>query len=118
MEPVLFDAAYMGSSPQESLEFIVNSLQSSTEYAIIVEGLDGTILLWNEGARRLYGYEAAEVLGKARSDMLHTPEDIRAGGPCTLMQAALRDGKWEGGPHPHAQERPAVPGACGPDAAL
>jgi PAS domain S-box-containing protein len=96
MEPVLFDAAFMGSSPQESLEFIVNSLQSSTEYAIIVEGLDGTILLWNEGARRLYGYEAAEVLGKARSDMLHTPEDIRAGGPCTLMQAALRDGKWEG----------------------
>jgi PAS domain S-box-containing protein len=96
MEPVLFDAAFMGSSPQESLEFIVNSLQSSTGYAIIVESLDGTILLWNEGARRLYGYEAAEVLGKARSDMLHTPEDIAAGRPRTILQAALRDGKWEG----------------------
>src|SRR4029077_607833 len=76
--------------------FIVNVLQSSTDYSIIGKGLDGTILLWNEGARRLFGYDAAEVLGKSTWEIFHTPEDIAAGRPRQIMQAALRDGKWEG----------------------
>jgi PAS domain S-box-containing protein len=29
----------------------------------------GKILLWNEGARRLYGYEPEEVVGKANSSI-------------------------------------------------
>jgi PAS domain-containing protein len=28
--------------------------------------LDGKILLWNEGARRMYGYEAEEVVGQTK----------------------------------------------------
>src|SRR6202790_290955 len=96
MEPLLFDAAIVGSKPQDALEFIVNMLQSSTVYSIIGKGFDGTILLWNEGARRLYGYTAQEVLGRATSDMLYTPEDVAAGKPQAIMQEALRHGKWEG----------------------
>src|ERR1700736_1130992 len=96
MEPILFDAAFVGTSPQDALEFIVNILQSSTDYSIIGKGLDGTILLWNEGARRLYGYEASELLGKAKSDVLHSAEDIAAGLPREMMETALRHGKWEG----------------------
>ncbi len=92
----LFDAVFVGSSLQDTLEFIVNILQSSTDYSIIGTGLDGTILLWNEGARRLYGYTAEEVVGRARSDMLHTPEDLAAGKPRAIMEEALRHGKWEG----------------------
>ena len=42
-------------------------LESSTEYSIIGKDLNGNILLWNEGARRMYGYEAPEVVGKANS---------------------------------------------------
>jgi len=52
----LFDSAIVGNT-QNSIEFITNILQASTEYSIIGKALDGTILLWNEGARRLYGYE-------------------------------------------------------------
>ena len=96
MKSTLFDPIFVGSNPRDSLEFIVNVLQSSTDYSIIGKGLDGTILLWNEGARRLYGYEAEEVLGKATSDILHTPEDIATGRPRAIVQAALRHGKWEG----------------------
>src|ERR1700688_645583 len=92
----LFDADFVATSPQDALDFIVTILQSSTDYSVIGKGLDGTILLWNKGARRLYGYTAEEVLGKATSDMLHTPEDIAAGRPRNIMQAALRSGKWEG----------------------
>ncbi len=78
------------------LDFIGNILESSTEYSIIGKDLDGKILLWNEGARRLYGYEPDEVVGKVNSSILHTPEDVAAGKPQEIMQSALRDGKWEG----------------------
>jgi len=37
----------------------------SADDAILSETLDGTILTWNAGAERLYGYAAAEVIGKS-----------------------------------------------------
>ncbi len=94
-KPKLFDTSIV-SGPQEAVHFITNILESSTEYSIIGKDLEGTILLWNEGARRLYGYEPEEVIGRANSSMLHVPEDVKAGKPQQIMDAALRDGKWEG----------------------
>jgi PAS domain S-box-containing protein len=95
MASKLFDSVLLGNTEQ-TLEFIGNVLESSTEYSIIGKDLEGGILLWNEGARRMYGYEAAEVVGKANSELLHTPEDVAVGKPREMMEAALRDGKWEG----------------------
>jgi PAS domain S-box-containing protein len=80
----------------EQSAFLQNILESSTEYSIIGKDLTGNIQLWNAGARRLYGYEAEEVIGKANSSMLHTLEDIAAGKPDQVLAAALNDGKWEG----------------------
>lgn len=76
----LFASTLVGNAP-ETMDFITNILQASTEYAIIGEGLDGTTLLWNEGARQLYGYEPEEVVDKACSTILHTPAggDQRSG---------------------------------------
>ncbi|MBI3853096.1 MAG: PAS domain S-box protein [Verrucomicrobia bacterium] len=91
----LFDSAIVGNA-QEAVDFITNILESSTEYSVIGKDLDGKILLWNEGARRLYGYEPEEVVGKANSSILHVPEDVKAGRHTDIVQAALRDGKWEG----------------------
>jgi len=76
--------------------FLRNILESSTEYSIIGKDLTGKIELWNAGARRIYGYEPEEVIGKANSSVLHTPEDIAAGKPKEIMAAALQAGKWEG----------------------
>src|SRR5258708_17429141 len=95
-QPMLFDKSFIGPGPQDVLTLVVEILQSSTEYSLIGKGRDGTILLWNEGARRQYGYEAEEVVGKATSNILHTAEDIAAGLPETIMEASLRRGKWEG----------------------
>ena len=78
------------------LDLLSNILESSTEYSIIGKDLDGTILVWNEGARRLYGYEPEELVGKANSTILHAPEDVEAGKPSWILDSALRDGKWEG----------------------
>src|ERR1051326_3595917 len=95
MSEKLFDSSILAST-QDSLDFITNVLQASTEYSIIGKGMDGTILLWNEGARRLYGYEPDEVVGQANADILHTPEDVATGKPEEIREAAMRDGSWEG----------------------
>ena len=44
------------------------------ENGVIVESVDGTILSWNKGARDLYGYSAAEVIGKKHSFLV--PGDV------------------------------------------
>src|SRR5438094_120808 len=95
MDAKLIDNAIVGEG-NDALDFVTNILQASTEYSIIGKNLTGTILLWNEGARRLYGYDTEEVVGKANSGILHVPEDVKAGRPREIMDAALRDGKWEG----------------------
>jgi PAS domain S-box-containing protein len=91
----LFDNSIVGTA-QEAVDFITNILESSTEYSVIANDLTGKILLWNEGARRLYGYEPDEVVGKANSSILHAPQDVAAGIPGQITQAALKHGKWEG----------------------
>jgi PAS domain S-box-containing protein len=63
---------------------------------VIATDLEGKILLWNEGARRLYGYEPDEVVGKANSSILHVSRDESAGVPMQIMAPALKEGKWEG----------------------
>ena len=94
MATKLFDRTIIGNA-EETVNFISNILESSTEYSIIAKDLDGKILLWNEGARRLYGYEAEEVIGKASLSILHTPEDVESGMLGAIMENARKDGKWE-----------------------
>lgn len=91
----LFDTTVIRED-REALDFLANVLESSTEYSIIGSDLEGTIVLWNEGARRTYGYLPEEVVGSANSAILHTPADVAAGEPWEIMRAVLRDGRWEG----------------------
>ena len=91
----LFDSSIV-STAQQGVDFITNILESSTEYSMIAKDLEVKILLWNEGARRLYGYEPDEVVGRANSSILHIPEDVAAGVPAQIMRTALENGKWEG----------------------
>jgi diguanylate cyclase (GGDEF)-like protein/PAS domain S-box-containing protein len=52
------------------------AIVDSSEDAIFGMALDDTILTWNAGAERLYGYAAAEVIG--RSHALLVPPERRA----------------------------------------
>jgi PAS domain S-box-containing protein len=94
-KPKLFDSSIVGDA-QKAVDFITNILESSTEYSVIAKDLDGKILLWNEGARRLYGYEPEEVVGRENSSILHVPADVQSGKHKEIMATALADGKWEG----------------------
>src|ERR1700722_11161721 len=80
----------------EQVALLKSVLESSTEYSIVAKDLDGTILAWNEGARRNYGYEPAEVVGKASAFILHPVEDVESGYARSILDAALQKGKWEG----------------------
>ncbi|HEX2669233.1 MAG TPA: PAS domain S-box protein, partial [Polyangiaceae bacterium] len=84
----------MGLSERAAL---LNSiLESSTEYSIIAKDLDGTIRAWNEGARRLYGYEPGEVIGKESAFILHHPDDVSAGRAQGILDQAREHNKWSG----------------------
>ena len=84
------------SEPDEAAGFLENILQASTQYSIIGLSADGTIQLWNEGARRLYGYEPQDVVGSKNVAILHTREDVECGKPGEMMALALGEGKRTG----------------------
>ena len=65
------------------------AIVETSEDAIISESLDGTILSWNSGAERLYGYKAEEVVGRSLS--LLVPPD--RSGEMTGTMKALRRGE-------------------------
>jgi PAS domain S-box-containing protein len=80
----------------EQVVFLNSILESSTEYSIVAKDLDGTILAWNEGARRVYGYEPQDVIGKAKALILHDPDDVASGRAEQILLAARQTGTWEG----------------------
>jgi PAS domain S-box-containing protein len=93
---MILDASAAGQSPQDALDFLASVLDASTEYSFIAENIDGKILLWNEGSRRLYGFTSEEVLGKGAAEILNPAEEIAAGRPQFMRDEARRNGKWEG----------------------
>jgi PAS domain S-box-containing protein len=100
----LLDIGAFGSA-EELIDFIGTVLEASTEYSIIGTDLEGKIVLWNFGARRLYGYESSEIIGQPEAILL-TTEDVEAGLPQQIMESARSTGKWEG-----TIERPRKSGA-------
>ena len=66
--------------------------ESAIDYAIVVLDLDGTITNWNEGARRILGWTAAETMGQP-AELFFTPEDRAADIAGGEMRAALKTGR-------------------------
>jgi PAS domain S-box-containing protein len=66
-----------------------------TDYAIYMLDTDGRITSWSPGARRLKGYEEAEILGQHFS-RFYIDEDRAARLPALALSTAAKDGRFEG----------------------
>ncbi len=76
---------------EETYRLLVDSVR---DYAIIMVDPQGIISSWNEGARRIKGYTADEIIGKHLS-IFYTPEDIQTGKAEKELEAAAREGRFE-----------------------
>jgi PAS domain S-box-containing protein len=65
------------------------------EYAIYMLDPEGRVASWNEGARRLKGYEAKEILG-ARFETFFPADAVAAGAPQAELEQARQEGRFEG----------------------
>jgi diguanylate cyclase (GGDEF)-like protein/PAS domain S-box-containing protein len=51
-------------------------LRAATEHSIIATDRDGIITMFSEGAERMLGYDASEVVGRRSSDLIHDPVEV------------------------------------------
>ena len=64
------------------------SVTQSASDAIVSVDVDGNILSWNEGAKKIFGYEVEEVLGKSYTSLI--PERLRDQCVETIKQGMSR----------------------------
>jgi PAS domain S-box-containing protein len=64
------------------------------DFAIFMLDLQGRVTSWNEGARRIKGYPAGEIIGRSYT-CFHTEEDRARGVPEQALATALREGHSE-----------------------
>ncbi|GAA4343888.1 PAS domain-containing sensor histidine kinase [Flaviaesturariibacter amylovorans] len=76
---------------EELYQLLVSQVK---EYALFMLDEGGHILTWNEGAGRIKGYTAPEIIGKHFS-IFYTPEDLAAGKPAMELDVAVKAGKYE-----------------------
>ena len=69
-------------------------VEGVVDYAICMLDPNGIVTNWNAGAKRIKGYEAAEVIGR-HFGMFYLPEDREAGMPARSLAAARENGKFE-----------------------
>jgi PAS domain S-box-containing protein len=76
---------------ERSFELLVESV---TDYALYRLDPAGRIVSWNSGARRIKGYEAAEIIGK-NFECFYSEQDRAAGVPAAGLRTAAREGRLE-----------------------
>jgi PAS domain S-box-containing protein len=63
------------------------------EYAIFMLDVDGHVVSWNAGARRIKGYVSHEIVGR-HFRVFYGPEDQATGHPEQNLERALREGSF------------------------
>jgi PAS domain S-box-containing protein len=79
---------------QESEERFRLMVSSVEDYAIFMLDPQGHVSTWNQGAQRIKGYRAEEIIGRHMSSF-YTEEDIQLGKPDRALATALSVGRME-----------------------
>lgn len=77
-----------------SAQLLQTVIEGARDYGIFILDPTGNVLTWNEGAARMKGYSATEIIGQHFSRFF-TPEDVAAGHPAQELQIAEAEGKFE-----------------------
>ena len=56
--------------PKDAAAVILAAIVESSDDAIMAKDLHGTVLAWNRGAEQMYGYAAAEIIGRPISVLI------------------------------------------------
>lgn len=76
-------------------DFLYRQLvQSVTDYSILLLDPEGRVTSWNEGAERIKGYTAGEILGSSFK-RFYPEEAVASGFPERELKEAVRDGRFE-----------------------
>jgi len=83
------------TTPEASTETVRETLQ---DYAMITMNRAGEIVQWSDGAEKVFGYKADDIVGRS-FDILFTPEDQEARRPATELSVAAagkmsEDERW------------------------
>jgi PAS domain S-box-containing protein len=79
---------------RESEERFRLLVEGVKDYAIFMLDPDGYVVSWNQGAERLKGYSADEIIGEHFSKF-YLKEDIRKGRPAAGLKIARSEGRYE-----------------------
>ncbi len=69
-------------------------IEGVQDYAIFMLDPDGRVRNWNKGAKRIKGYDGAEIIGKHFS-CFYPEEDLRNGKPEWELEIAAKEGRFE-----------------------
>jgi PAS domain S-box-containing protein len=76
---------------EEQFRMLVDGV---SDYAIFMLDPTGHVATWNEGAKRINGYEATEIIGRHFS-CFYPPEDVRSGKPESEIRTASAEGSYK-----------------------
>ena len=76
---------------EEKFRLLIQSVQ---DYAIFMLDPNGIVTTWNEGAERIKGYRAEEIVGQHFS-RFYPPDDIARGRPALEIKIAAEQGRFD-----------------------
>ncbi len=76
------------------------AIVQSCDDAIIGKTLDGTVVSWNRGAERIYGYSAAEMIGRSVSVLIPSYRPAELPEIYETIKTGRRGGRTGNGAHP------------------
>jgi len=79
---------------RQSEERYRSLVEQVTDYGIFMMDEKGRIISWNEGAKKIKGYTANEIIGKYFT-IFYPEEDILNGKPAHELKVAVAEGKYE-----------------------
>ena len=78
-------------SSEERLGLLIESVR---DYAVFMLDPGGRVVTWNQGAQRLLGYSAGQIVGQ-QFGCLYPPQEAARGKPADALAAAAEKGTWQ-----------------------